>query len=176
MWTLDQVLILATALGTIVAAFYTARAARQAKRAADATLLAAQGEALSVFLSEYAQPQMQDSLDGLVAYWRENGDSAVLKFQNRALQVDDEKKVDHARRHVHWFYRRAWALFEAGVLNDSMLRALTETNGYTVFHHFALPLSLAKPVQGQPARPDPTWITELRRRFPPREPSVREAE
>jgi hypothetical protein len=97
----------------------SARAAQNSQRAAEATVL-------REFLTQYAAPQMHDALRTLRMFKEEEG--PLLHYLQRlhsaspdSLNEDDvanadryvkqhEPKVGQARRHVHFYYKRAWQL------------------------------------------------------------------
>ena len=153
-------------LVTMIIAIASWRSANASRRSAQAAAKTVEAQLLSQFLEEYASEEMRRALDALRQFEKNNPDSLppeVIQTRPGLVKLADS---DH-RRKLHYYFKRAYILYERGLLSRQSLEIITDANGYRLLFDVVKPLSLAvNPPGSDLSRFD--WFDKLREiRKPP---------
>ena len=141
-------------LGTVVAAWLTARATRQA----------AEAELLLKMLNEYGQPEMNEALRTLRGWRQIHGDDFAPEWKKRLSKNDsDAVAVDRARRLVGSYFYNADQLRQGRLISARVHRSMADKSGLGVLFEVIEPLERQLGLL-----PDLEFAHRLRRRFPDR--------
>lgn len=166
------------AVATTVLAVVTTLAARAARRSAEiasesvgaqrelvqAQLKVIEAQLVARFLEEYASSEMDQALQTL-ADFRGNVVQEIEAI--RQGERRGQSGINTARRKVHYYFKKAYQLFEHGSLSEESLRLVVNVNGYDLLYEVVKPLSDAIPLpESDPTRGE--WFDKLREICPPR--------
>ncbi len=126
-----------------------------------------EAQLVAKFLEEYASSEMDEALRALRQFLdKRGGAEGVMQFvgEGRTLYPT----TNAARRTVHYYFKKAYRLYEHGLLSKEALRLVVGVNGYDLLYEVVRPLSESVAPPGS----DPTrgeWFDRLRKVCPPQE-------
>ena len=161
---LDQVILLATAIGTFLAALAAFITANETKKASQAYLL-------TRFLDDYSSQTMLDHLHAVRQFY-----DKVMNFLSPELTRFEYKvevdKVDPARRYVKHFFFKVQILKNAGYVDEQFVKQICEEQA-----GFRLLFSAIEPLEereGLKEENDAEIYNQLRIHYKPKENSLTE--
>ena len=172
----------AGAVAAAIAAWFAYHAAQTAKRVADTAIEAE-------LLKDYASPEMYRAMRYFSAFAHNEQHKGRIKrmrdyyLTKRVLkvgpdaetkadfdwayrQLDSDAELSAARRQIHHYFKRIWALHLVEGISTEHLPALTDAQyGYVLWRDEVLPatfaLALAQSAEGNPLIETEPWPTEL---------------
>jgi hypothetical protein len=141
----------ASAIAAVVATFLAAWAAWETHRGAAETAKATRASVWLQLLTEYAQPEMLNSMKAL-REWRDsdrecfdsNFRSLLLSSETTPAQLETTRALDEYRRRVASFFNKLRVLAEGGVIDEKFVSATWSTGTYTYIRDVLMPLERAK--------------------------------
>lgn len=143
----------------VVAAIAAAFAAVAAWRSANASRKGVEAQLVTQFLEEYSSKEMRDALHAV----RKAVGSNLFGMEAGIRQIPDD--VDLGRRKVHYYFKKAYRLYERGFLSRASLELIVDVNAYSLLYEAVEPLSR----NAMPGKADESkfaWFAELKKLVP----------
>jgi hypothetical protein len=128
---------------SIVAALGVIGAAIAAWKSVKATRSAAWSQLLYKFMASYEDVKMCDALR-LLKKWEKQQKAKLGSDWAKPLDINkpEEKKIDQARRHVKFYFFKAWRLYEAKFVPVEFVKQVGAVNGINIFYDIVGSLEL----------------------------------
>ncbi len=163
--------------GDVLAVMIAAMAVGVAVWSAHQSYRASQAQMITKILDDYGAAEMAEALTSLGKLrdkvspevresWRTCDPAAANGIWQTATSHDGY--VDLHRRHVHWFYKNAWQLYEKKFLGKTAMEIVTGTNGYALLFEVVWGLSRTKHILtfGEPDDERFRWFEKMQSAFP----------